>query len=87
MVRGSMVGTVILGLGRALGETMAVLMVSGGAINYLPHTILTPISTMRAWFVGCPCRQRRAGPDRDGRPSARSRRSRSSSSSSPSSST
>jgi len=51
MVRGSIVGAVILGLGRALGETMAVLMVSGGAINYLPHTITTPISTMASFIV------------------------------------
>jgi phosphate transport system permease protein len=51
MVRGSIVGAVILGLGRALGETMAVLMVSGGALNYLPRTILTPISTMASFIV------------------------------------
>ncbi len=50
-VRGSIVGAVILGLGRALGETMAVLMVSGGAINYLPTTLMSPISTMAAFIV------------------------------------
>lgn len=50
-VRGSIIGAVILGLGRALGETMAVLMVSGGAINYLPSTLLSPISTMAAFIV------------------------------------
>lgn len=50
-VRGSIVGAVILGLGRALGETMAVLMVSGGAINYLPATITSPISTMASFIV------------------------------------
>jgi phosphate transport system permease protein len=51
IVRGSIVGAVILGLGRALGETMAVLMVSGGALNYLPSTITSPISTMASFIV------------------------------------
>ncbi len=51
MVRGSIVGAIILGLGRALGETMAVLMVSGGAINHLPGTITSPISTMASFIV------------------------------------
>ncbi|MDA8051095.1 MAG: phosphate ABC transporter permease subunit PstC [Rhodospirillales bacterium] len=50
-VRGSIIGAAILGLGRALGETMAVLMVSGGAINYLPTTITSPISTMASFIV------------------------------------
>lgn len=50
-VRGSIVGGVMLGLGRALGETMAVLMVSGGAINQLPATIMSPISTMASFIV------------------------------------
>jgi phosphate transport system permease protein len=44
------VGGVVLGRGRALGETMAVLMVSGGALNYLPKTLFTPISTMAAFI-------------------------------------
>lgn len=39
MVRTTMIGAVILGLGRALGETMAVLMVSGGALNCLPRAL------------------------------------------------
>ena len=51
MVRTSIIGAVILGLGRALGETMAVLMVSGGAINYLPRTLTSPISTMASFIV------------------------------------
>ncbi|HUZ62498.1 MAG TPA: phosphate ABC transporter permease subunit PstC [Acetobacteraceae bacterium] len=51
MVRPSIVGAVILGLGRALGETMAVLMVSGGALNYLPGTINSPVSTMASFIV------------------------------------
>ena len=44
-------GATILALGRALGETMAVLMVSGNALNYLPHNIYAPISTMAAFIV------------------------------------
>jgi phosphate transport system permease protein len=51
MVRPAIIGAVILGLGRALGETMAVLMVSGGALNYMPTTLLTPISTMASFIV------------------------------------
>ncbi len=41
----------ILATGRALGETMAVLMVSGNALNYLPTNIYTPISTMASFIV------------------------------------
>ncbi|MDA8344514.1 MAG: phosphate ABC transporter permease subunit PstC [Thermaerobacter sp.] len=44
-------GAVVLGLGRALGETMAVLMVSGSAANYLPQNIYSPIGTMAATIV------------------------------------
>jgi phosphate transport system permease protein len=51
MVRPAVIGAVILGLGRALGETMAVLMVSGGALNYMPKTLMTPISTMASFIV------------------------------------
>ncbi|MCF8563430.1 phosphate ABC transporter permease subunit PstC [Alicyclobacillus tolerans] len=47
-IREGLVGAVALGWGRAMGETMAVLMVSGSAINYLPHNIYSPISTMAA---------------------------------------
>ena len=50
-IRKSVIGAVILGLGRALGETMAVLMVSGGALNYLPKTIYSPVTTMAAFIV------------------------------------
>ena len=46
-----LIGASILALGRALGETMAVLMVSGNALNYLPQNIYTPISTMAAFIV------------------------------------
>ncbi|MGC8550032.1 MAG: phosphate ABC transporter permease subunit PstC [Acidobacteriaceae bacterium] len=41
----------ILATGRALGETMAVLMVGGGALNYLPQNIYAPITTMAAFIV------------------------------------
>lgn len=50
--RSSVVGGAILGLGRALGETMAVLMVSGDALNILPHNIYSAISTMAATIAG-----------------------------------
>ncbi len=46
-----LIGVGILALGRALGETMAVLMVSGNALNYLPSNIYAPISTMAAFIA------------------------------------
>ena len=46
LVRRGVIGAIILGWGRALGETMAVLMVSGNATNYLPTNLYSPISTM-----------------------------------------
>lgn len=49
--RTGILGAAILGLGRALGETMAVLMISGNAIGTLPATITSPISTMAAVIV------------------------------------
>jgi phosphate transport system permease protein len=50
-VRRVLIGSCILATGRALGETMAVLMVGGGALNYLPGNIYAPISTMAAFIV------------------------------------
>jgi phosphate transport system permease protein len=50
-VRRVLVGSSILATGRALGETMAVLMVSGNALNYLPGNIYAPISTMASFIV------------------------------------
>lgn len=47
----TIVGASLLGLGRALGETMAILMVGGGALNYLPTNIYSPISTMATAIV------------------------------------
>ncbi|MBV8302319.1 MAG: phosphate ABC transporter permease subunit PstC [Candidatus Dormibacteraeota bacterium] len=38
----------LLGWGRALGETIAVLLISGNALNSLPHSIFSPISTIAA---------------------------------------
>ncbi|MHB8567234.1 MAG: phosphate ABC transporter permease subunit PstC [Nitrososphaerales archaeon] len=43
-------GAVILGLGRALGETMAVALVSGSAL-YAPHTLFYPINSMAAFMA------------------------------------
>lgn len=50
--RAAVVGGSILGLGRALGETMAVLMVSGDAMNILPHNLYSAIGTMAATIAG-----------------------------------
>ncbi len=50
-LRTVLTGVSILALGRALGETMAVLMVSGNALNYLPNNIYTPISTMASFIA------------------------------------
>ena len=52
MVRTTLIGGIVLALGRALGETMAVLMVSGGGINILPTSIFSPISTIASFIVG-----------------------------------
>ena len=49
--RAGILGAVILGLGRALGETMAVLMIGGNAIGALPANITAPISTMATVIV------------------------------------
>jgi len=50
-VRRTLIGSTILATGRALGETMAVLMISGNALNYLPQNIYAPISTMASFIV------------------------------------
>ncbi len=50
-VRGGIGASVLLALGRALGETMAVLMVCGSAINSLPHSIFSPVNTIAAVIV------------------------------------
>ena len=51
MVRTTLIGGIVLALGRALGETMAVLMVSGGGLNILPNSIFSPISTIASFIV------------------------------------
>jgi phosphate transport system permease protein len=38
---------VLLGVGRAIGETMAVLMATGHAVN-IPHSIFDPVRTLTA---------------------------------------
>ena len=50
-VRMPMFAAAMLALGRALGETMAVLMVSGSALNQLPQNIFAPINTIAAVIV------------------------------------
>ncbi|MGE5612095.1 MAG: phosphate ABC transporter permease subunit PstC [Bacillota bacterium] len=43
--RSGIVAAVILGMGRAIGETMAVIMVAGNTID-IPHSILDPVRTL-----------------------------------------
>jgi phosphate transport system permease protein len=50
-VRNGIGASVLLAFGRALGETMAVLMVCGAAINTLPRGIFSPINTIAAVIV------------------------------------
>jgi phosphate transport system permease protein len=45
--RSGIVAAVILGMGRALGETMAVVMVAGNAVQ-MPHSPLDPVRTLTA---------------------------------------
>jgi phosphate transport system permease protein len=51
MVRATLIGGIVLALGRALGETMAVLMVSGGGSNAMPSSIFSPIATIASFIV------------------------------------
>lgn len=50
-VKSGIIGAAILGWGRALGETMAVLIVSGNGVNMLPANIYSPISTIASSIV------------------------------------
>ena len=43
--RSGIVAAVILGMGRAIGETMAVIMVAGNALEF-PHSLLDPVRTL-----------------------------------------
>lgn len=45
--RSGIVAGVILGMGRAVGETMAVIMVAGNSVQ-LPHSLLAPVRTLTA---------------------------------------
>ena len=47
-VRNGVVAATLLGWGRALGETMAVLLISGNALNIFPYNIFAPFSTIAA---------------------------------------
>jgi len=49
--RTGITGAIVLGIGRALGETMAVLMIAGNAVGTLPKNLMSPISTMAAVIV------------------------------------
>lgn len=50
-VRSGMMASILVALGRALGETMAVLMVSGAAINQFPSNIFQAVNTIAAVIV------------------------------------
>ena len=50
-IRSGIIGAVVLGLGRALGETMAVAMVSGAVLGTLPHNLYATMSTIAATIV------------------------------------
>lgn len=47
-IRSGLIAAAILGWARALGETIAVLVISGDALNIYPHNIFAPFSTMAA---------------------------------------
>jgi phosphate transport system permease protein len=50
-LRPVVIGACVLAIGRALGETMAVLMVSGNALGALSPNIYGPVSTMASFIV------------------------------------
>lgn len=43
--RSGIIASIILGMGRAIGETMAVIMIAGNAIS-IPHSVLDPVRTL-----------------------------------------
>ncbi|MGO8851371.1 ABC transporter permease subunit, partial [Mycobacterium sp.] len=50
-VSSGLVGAVVLGLGRALGETMAIAMVSGAELGAMPGNIYSTMTTIAATVV------------------------------------
>jgi phosphate transport system permease protein len=50
-VRSGIFASVLLAFGRALGETMAVLMVCGAAVNAFPQNFFSPVNTIAAVIV------------------------------------
>jgi phosphate transport system permease protein len=50
-VRSGIIGASVLGLGRALGETIAVAMISGALLNRTPANIFGPFGTIAATLV------------------------------------
>jgi len=47
----AIVGSIILGLGRALGETMAIAMLLGSGTQQLPTNLYSPISTIASFML------------------------------------
>ena len=45
--KNGLLAAVLLGVGRAIGETMAVLMATGNAVQ-IPHSLLDPVRTLTA---------------------------------------
>ncbi|MGB8797562.1 MAG: phosphate ABC transporter permease subunit PstC [Candidatus Aquilonibacter sp.] len=50
-VRSGIIASILLSFGRALGETIAVLMVCGAAINTFPQNFFSPVNTIAAVIV------------------------------------
>jgi phosphate transport system permease protein len=50
-VRSGVIGASVLGLGRALGETIAIAMVSGALLGASPHSIYSTFNTIAAVIV------------------------------------
>jgi phosphate transport system permease protein len=51
-VRSGIIGAVALGLGRALGETMAVALITGSILGHLAPNIYSPMTTIAASILG-----------------------------------
>jgi phosphate transport system permease protein len=51
-IRTGIVAAAVLGWARALGETMAILVISGNALNIYPHSVYDPFSTMASAIAG-----------------------------------